>query len=243
MAISFEDIDTRYVAGEFGIDAFEGDVDGEYTVSLSEGRFDISGGGVLTAFGGDISFGSFYFVPGKYPEFGFDSVEFHDVDLMLMTAPFEDIAASISGNLQGYIRDFKWSYGSPSAFRIWLHSEPFPGREQRITAGVVNTIEEARKHMDTFNLEIFDYKYIHIGAKLERGIVQISGLPEGEPGTAEQNVLLMGDRMFLFSLGKISIFRMIIRVAGAARGDWPTVWGSIQRAIENIESGEGLEVE
>ena len=108
---------------------------------------------------------------------------------------------------------------------------------------MVNTIEEARKHVDTFNLEVFDYKYIHIGAKLEQGIVQISGLAEGKLGTDEQNVLLMGDRMFLFSLGKISIFRMIIRVAGAARGDWATVWGSIQRAIENIESGEGIEVE
>ncbi|RKY17880.1 MAG: hypothetical protein DRP90_06245, partial [Planctomycetota bacterium] len=227
----------RPVLDALGLPPFDGLLSLSWRASVGEDGLRLSGSARLKAFGGSLTLEDPFFAPGRYPSFGFAELLVENIDLFALTSSFEGYAASVSGNLCGYVRDFVWAYGEPQRFRLWLHTVPMKGRRQIITAGVVNVIAlnspEVRSAMKLFNLTRFPYAYIRLGARLENGVISVSNLPDGAPG-GRDNILLKGKRA--------GFFRLILRVAGSVRGDWRSVWGSVKEAVNSLGSGASLEI-
>ncbi len=237
--IALQHVSTQILLDSMGLDAFEGVIEGGFDGTIDGTGMSLKGSAVLSAFGGTVSITDPYFIAGRYSQFGFSEVIIENIDLLEMTSAFEGYAASVSGNISGYIKNFAYAYGSPSKFELWLHTDKKKGRKQLITAGVVNVIalnsSEVRTAMKIFNLTKFKYKYIRIGASLREGRLRVSSAPDGRPVEGEkESILLMGQRS--------GFFRLILRVAGKVEGDWRSIWSSIKSAVKSIGEGGELEV-
>jgi len=239
--LELKDVGTSVIMEAMALTSFDGVITGKFGVNLSGSAFTFPGRADLKMFGGEVSITDFHFKAERYPEFGFAEMVITNIDLYELTKPFQSFAASVAGNLCGYVRNFRYSGGEPVSFDLWLHTEPYAGRKQLITAGIVNVIalnsEEVRTAMKFFNLETSAYKYIRIGASVRDGKLRISSAPDGKSVSEAESILLMGKKTSILGT------RLILRVAGNVEGDWRAVWGSLAEGIGGMQAGNKLKVD
>ncbi|MBL8261029.1 MAG: hypothetical protein JNM58_01290 [Xanthomonadaceae bacterium] len=234
-ALAVDDLDLATLAKTMGWPAFRGTLAGRIPdARYADDRLVFEGGLGMDVFDGRVAVTSLAMERpfGVAPTLSAD-LTLDDLDLLAVTEVFD--FGSISGRLDGSIRELRLVDWTATAFDAELHTQPRRGVKQRISQRAVQNISSVGDASFVTSLQgkligLFDdfgYRRIGIACRLRNQVCEMSGL-DGDPGSGSGS----GPGGFTIVQGA-GIPRLNV-VGFNRRVDWPTL---VER-VQAIGSGD-----
>jgi len=226
LGTSLHELDLGSLSQRLGWPPFTGTLGGRIPQARYEGNvLTLDGGLAMQAFGGTVSLSSLVMERpfGIAPTLSAD-VAIDDVDMAPMTAAFG--FGSITGRMDGHIRDLRMVDWSPVAFDAWLGSDPAWKGRRRLSQRAVEDISKVggggglMGGLQAQALRLFDdfrYESLGLGCRLRDNICTMSGVDSAGDGYT----IVQGA-----GLPRIQV------VGFRRRVDWPTLVARLKAATE-----------
>lgn len=226
LGTSLLDLDLGSLSQRLGWPPFTGTLGGRIPQARYENNvLTLDGGLAMQAFGGTVSLSSLVMERpfGVAPTLSAD-VAIDDVDMAPMTDAFG--FGSISGRMDGYIRNLRMVDWSPVAFDAWIGSDPAWKGRRRLSQRAVEDISKVggggglMGGLQAQALRLFDdfrYERLGLGCRLRDNVCAMSGVDSAGDGYT----IVQGA-----GLPRIQV------VGFRRRVDWPTLVARLKAATE-----------
>lgn len=226
LGTSLLELDLGSLSQRLGWPPFTGTLGGRIPQARYENNvLTLDGGLAMQAFGGTVSLSSLVMERpfGVAPTLSAD-VAIDDVDMAPMTDAFG--FGSISGRMDGYIRDLRMVDWSPVAFDAWIGSDPAWKGRRRLSQRAVEDISKVggggglMGGLQAQALRLFDdfrYDRLGLGCRLRDNVCAMSGVDSAGDGYT----IVQGA-----GLPRIQV------VGFRRRVDWPTLVARLKAATE-----------
>lgn len=224
-ALTVDDLDLGTIAGSLGLPAFRGTLAGRIPdARYADDRLVFEGGLDMDVFDGRMEVTSLAMERpfGVAPTLSAD-LTLDDLDLLAVTEVFD--FGSISGRLDGRIRELRLVDWTATAFDAELHTQPRRGVKQRISQRAVQNISSVGDASFVTSLQgkligLFDdfgYRRIGIACRLRNQVCEMSGLDSGSGSGAGGFTIVQGS-----GVPRLNVVGFNRRV------DWPTLVERLQ---------------
>ena len=224
-ALTVDDLDLGTIAGSLGLPAFRGTLAGRIPdARYADDRLVFEGGLDVDVFDGRMEVTSLAMERpfGVAPTLSAD-LTLDDLDLLAVTEVFD--FGSISGRLDGRVRELRLVDWSATAFDAELHTQPRRGVKQRISQRAVQNISSVGDASFVTSLQgkligLFDdfgYRRIGIACRLRNQVCEMSGLDGGSGSGAGGFTIVQGS-----GVPRLNVVGFNRRV------DWPTLVERLQ---------------
>lgn len=224
-ALTVDDLDLGTIAGSLGLPAFRGTLAGRIPdARYADDRLVFEGGLDMDVFDGRVNVSSLAMERpfGVAPTLSTD-LTLDDLDLLAVTEVFD--FGSISGRLDGRVRDLRLVDWTATAFDAELHTVPRRGVKQRISQRAVQNISSVGDASFVTSLQgqligLFDdfgYRRIGIACRLRNQVCEMSGLDGGSGSGAGGFTIVQGS-----GVPRLNVVGFNRRV------DWPTLVERLQ---------------
>jgi hypothetical protein len=224
-ALTVDDLDLGTIAGSLGLPAFRGTLAGRIPdARYADDRLVFEGGLDMDVFDGRVAVTSLAMERpfGVAPTLSAD-LTLDDLDLLAVTEVFD--FGSISGRLDGSVRELRLVDWTATAFDAELHTQPRRGVKQRISQRAVQNISSVGDASFVTSLQgkligLFDdfgYRRIGIACRLRNQVCEMSGLDGGSGSGAGGFTIVQGSGVP--RLNVVGFNRQV---------DWPTLVERLQ---------------
>jgi hypothetical protein len=224
-ALTVDDLDLGTIAGSLGLPAFRGTLAGRIPdARYADDRLVFEGGLDMDVFDGRVAVTSLAMERpfGVAPTLSAD-LTLDDLDLLAVTEVFD--FGSISGRLDGSVRELRLVDWTATAFDAELRTQPRRGVKQRISQRAVQNISSVGDASFVTSLQgqligLFDdfgYRRIGIACRLRNQVCEMSGLDGGSGSGAGGFTIVQGS-----GVPRLNVVGFNRRV------DWPTLVERLQ---------------
>lgn len=226
LGVALHDLDLGSLSQRLGWPPFTGRIGGDIPAArYQDNRLTLDGGLRMDVFGGSVALSRLEMERpfGSAPTLSAD-VRLQDIDMEPMTAAFG--FGSITGRLDGHIRNLRMVDWSPVAFEAWLGSDPDWDGRRRISQRAVEDISRVggggglMGGLQAQALRLFDdfrYARLGLGCRLRDNVC----LMEGVDSAGDGYTIVEGA-----GLPRITV------VGFRRRVDWPTLVARLKAATE-----------
>jgi len=183
-ALALDSIDFGLVSKALGLPAFQGRLGGDIpSAHYANERLDFDGGLAMKLFDGDVRFSALSMERpfGVAPSLS-ANIDFENLDLLRLTEVLD--FGSITGRLDGHVRDLRLVDWTPVAFDAEMHSVRRAGTKQRISQRAVQNISSVGDASFVTSLQgkligLFDdfrYSRLGISCRLANEVCEMGGL-------------------------------------------------------------------